>query len=343
MKNKKLFLLLALFAVVALAVSACAGAQGPEGPQGPPGPQGEPGPEGPAGPAGDSSMISAADLTCTECHNDTAIITGKEFLWENSVHGSGTAASYAGGRADCAGCHSGAEFSLMVAAGGSPADWEGTQLDVTHQDCRTCHQIHTTYTSEDWALETTASVDIFAAGVTFDGGEGNLCANCHQPRSLIADADADGNIQVTSTHWGPHHGPQAAMLLGVGGAGAVEGKPGSHYSLVENTCVTCHLGENANHSFEPNVANCQTCHQDIEDFDFSGLQTEVAGKLEELKAALEGAGLLAEDEPVVGTYPAAQAQALWNYIFVAHEDKSMGVHNPAYTRALLEESLAAFP
>jgi hypothetical protein len=286
-----------------------------------------------------------ADLTCTECHNDTAIITGKKVAWESSVHGSGTAAAYAGGRGGCAACHSGAAFSEMVAAGETPATWEGVSADVTHQDCRTCHQVHTTYTGDDWALETDADVAMIAfEGVTFEGGTGNLCGTCHQPRSEVAEADADGNIEITSTHWGPHHGPQTAMLLGIGGAGDVEGKAAGHYTLVENTCVSCHLGENDNHGFLPSVGACTECHADIEDFDVNGTQTEVEELIAELGELLEANGLydLEAGHPNVGVYPAAQAQATWNYIYIAVEDGSNGVHNPAYTKALLEASIAVF-
>jgi hypothetical protein len=233
----------------------------------------------------------------------------------------------------------------MVAAGATPDTWEGDIADVTHQDCRTCHEIHTTFTGADWALETTADVVLYAfEDVTYAGGDGNLCANCHQPRRQIAEADADGNIEVTSTHWGPHHGPQSAVLMGVGGAGeAAEGKPSAHYSMVEGTCSTCHLGEGDNHTFQPSIAACTGCHADIEDFDFSGLQTEVDEKLHELEEKLEAAGMYHDGHPVVGSYPAAQAQAMWNYIMLSVEDASHGVHNPSYTKALLEASLAAFP
>jgi hypothetical protein len=48
-----------------------------------------------------------------------------------------------------------------------------------------------------------------------------------------------------------------------------------------------------------------------------------------------------DGNPVVGSYPEAEAQALWNWIFIAHEDKSKGVHNSTYTEALLDSSLAA--
>jgi hypothetical protein len=232
----------------------------------------------------------------------------------------------------------------MVRAGLLPEEVEDASGEATHQDCRTCHQIHVTWTGADWALETTDPVVMYAfeEGTVYDGGSGNLCGRCHQPRRQIAEADADGNIEVTSTHWGPHHGPQTAMLMGIGGGGEAEGSPAAHYSMVGDTCVACHLVE-GNHTFAPDVAACQECHSGMETFDDTGLQTEVMEQLETLAGLLVAAGMWEEeaDEPVVGVYPAAEAQALWNYIFISHEDESMGVHNPTYTRALLEWSIAA--
>jgi hypothetical protein len=239
----------------------------------------------------------------------------------------------------------------MVAAGQNPGSVESGDPDPTRQDCRACHQIHTTYTAADWALETTDPVDFYALeGVTYDGGMGNLCATCHQPRHGIGEA-VDGMIEVED-HWGPHHGPQSAMLLGIVGAGDVEGSPSAHYSMVENTCVACHLGEGDSHTFEPDVDACQACHSGAEDFDIGGLQTEVQEMLDELEEALVAKGLLDEEgEPVLmldeegeaveTPYPADEAAALWNWIYIAQEDKSLGVHNPAYAKALLEASLAA--
>jgi hypothetical protein len=283
-----------------------------------------------------------AELTCIECHNDTSIIAGKQQAWSESIHGSGESTAYAGGREGCAGCHSGSKFKEMIAAGLGPDEVEGGDSAPTHQDCRTCHMIHTSYTSADWELTTVDPVSLYAfEDVTYDGGQGNLCAVCHQPRRPIDEADADGNIEVTSTHWGPHHGPQAAMLLGMGGAGD-EGSVSAHASMVENTCVSCHVGETDNHLFESDVASCAECHGDVENFDVNGSQTEVGEMLAELEELLVAKGMWNEEEghPVVGVYPAAEAQALWNYIFVAVEDSSLGVHNPGYTKALLEASIA---
>jgi hypothetical protein len=209
-------------------------------------------------------------------------------------------------------------------------------------DCRACHQIHTSYTAADWALETTAPVPMYAfTDLTYDGGMGNLCANCHQARRAIPEA-TDGMITVDSTHWGGHHGPEALLLLGAGGGGGVEGKPSAHYSMVENTCATCHLGgDNADHSFAPKVATCQACHADATSLDINGVQTEIETKLEEVKAALTANGLLDEAGTiVVGDYPEAKAAALWNFLLV-EEDKSLGVHNATYANALLDAALEA--
>ena len=289
---------------------------------------------------GTSSVFAQVQVAdCMACHNDTTVITGKQTGLSMAVHGTGTAFDYAGGRASCTACHSGASFSAMVAASQKPNEVE-VVTDVTRQDCRACHQIHTSYTEADWALETTAPVNLYALGETiFDGGKGNLCANCHQPRRVIAAPDADGNIDVTSTHWGPHHGPQSAMLLGIGGAGDVAGVASFHYRLAADTCVTCHVGPNANHTFEAVESTCLDCH--AEDQDLAGAQAAVEAKLVELHDLLEAKGMYHDGHPVVGSYPAAEAEALWNYILIAVEDGSCGAHNMPYTNALLDASIAA--
>jgi hypothetical protein len=346
MSKKKLLIIAGLLVLAALALSACqgaAGAQGPAGPAGaagPAGPAGAAGAAGPAGPAGADGKDAAA--TCKDCHNDTSGLTGKVEAWTTSVHGSGTAFAYAGGRSACAGCHAGSGFSGAIAAGKSNTEDMKTALaNPSRIDCRACHQIHTTYSKTDWGLETSTAVTLIATKAKFDGGMGNLCANCHQQRTPFPAA-TDGKVKVDSTHWGGHHGPESALLLGVGGVG-VDGKPTSHYTKVENTCVTCHMGgagEDANHSFTPQVTTCQKCHSDAKSLDVDGKQTEIKKLLEEVKAALTAKGLMdAKGTIVVGDYKTEYAAALWNYLLV-EEDKSDGVHNPGYAKALLELSLA---
>jgi hypothetical protein len=283
------------------------------------------------------------DLTCKECHNDTALITSKKYSWAESLHGAGTAFIEEGGNKSCAFCHSGATFSASVAAGVAWNAVESGDANPTHQDCRTCHQIHTTYTSADWALETDTAVTMVTAGATFDGGAGNLCANCHQARRYLANfVDKTDATKYTSAspRFNPHLSVQADMLMGLPGAG-VEAKAGSHYSMVENTCVGCHMGEAGSHRFAPELATCQKCHADAESFDINGKLTAIEEKLAELKAALQAANLLDADGAVIpGTWDANQATALWNY-GVIEEDASGGAHNPAYVMAMIEAALEA--
>ena len=133
-------------------------------------------------------------------------------------------------------------------------------------------------------------------------------------------------------------------MLGVAGAG-VEGDTSIHYRQVENTCVSCHLGENDGHTFEPQLATCQECHDGAENFDINGVQTEIQAMVDELGDLLVAEGVLDENSeaghPIVTEAPENVALALYNWIYVAHEDKSLGVHNPEYTRALLQAGLDA--
>jgi len=161
MKRKLLLIGLVLFA--GLIFAACAG------PQGEPGPPGPAGPAGPAGAAGAAApQMTATDLSCTQCHNDTTLITGKKTAWSESRHGMGEA-YLRGTSASCAGCHSGGGFSARIAAGLNPDEVEEGDPNPTRQDCRACHQIHTTFTNDDFALETTDPVDLFAIEVLLKG------------------------------------------------------------------------------------------------------------------------------------------------------------------------------
>jgi nitrate/TMAO reductase-like tetraheme cytochrome c subunit len=346
MSIKKVLLLVGILIAAAFVLTACAGEPGPAGPQG------EPGPAGPQGEPGPAATL--ADLTCTECHNDSSALVAKVYQWEESNHSTaGAAWIEEAGRQSCAACHSGASFVDAVAAGQNFDTYgtaEGITLpDATPQDCRTCHVIHTTYTGEDFALRTADPVAMVASGQTFDKGTGNLCVNCHQGRRYMpsfASKDASGNAipgqyDVTS-RFNPHLSNQADMLLGVGGAGDVAGSPAAHYTMTDNACVTCHLGDSANHTFEASVSACVACHTDAEDTDVNGAVTATQEKFDALLAALIEAGLVNESGSAIAAKNVDEATAwpVWVYGFIL-EDGSMGVHNPKYTNALLDAALAA--
>lgn len=177
-------------------------------------------------------------------------------------------------------------------------------------------------------------------GGTFDGGKDNLCANCHQIRNDLPVATG-GNIDLgTNTRFGTHYGVEAQMLLGEGGL-MVTGSPNTHYQVVGDACVTCHMGEENNHTYLPAVARCQPCHAGAEDFDIGDTQTECQAMLDEVHALLVASGIMSDDgRSIPGVYPEAVASAMWDYKLVAY-DASNGVHNPAFAKALLQQGLDA--
>ncbi|MDH3247590.1 MAG: hypothetical protein OEQ47_01405 [Acidimicrobiia bacterium] len=331
---------------VALALASCAGDAGPAGPAGATGPAG---PQGPPGPAGSAAELDVANLSCTECHNDTTIIWSKEAQFrEASVHGTGEA-FIRGESTNCAGCHGHEGAKARINAGLPPHDASVEGItNVSPYDCRTCHQIHTTYTGEDFALTGGAQpVDLEYSPGTYDGGDGNLCSNCHQSRNefpVLTGAEG-AELEITSNRFGPHHGIEAQMMLGEG-AFLVDDDSSPHYANVEDTCVGCHMGEERNHTYEPEVERCQACHSDAESFDIDGTQTEVMELMEQLKVLLIDAGVVdLELDPegartVTGVFPEEVVAARWNYMMVL-EDHSMGVHNPSYVKAMLEAAIAA--
>jgi len=105
------------------------------------------------------------------------------------------------------------------------------------------------------------------------------------------------------------------------------------------------MGDGASHSFEPQLATCQGCHEGVEDFNVNGFLTGFEEKYAELEAALLAKGMLSKAadgtiSTVPGTYEEGPAQALFFYNLV-HEDGSEGIHNPVYFTALMDNALAA--
>jgi hypothetical protein len=360
MSIKKILILTSFLIAGLFILAACAGPAGPVGPAGPAGPVG---PAGPAGPAGVSPK--AADLACTQCHNDTTLIAGKQYAWQMSKHGTENEDWLAEGTTQaCSACHSGAAYIARMTASQSFADW-GAAKDITLPDttpitCRACHTIHTAYTPDDFALRSTAAVPMVVSGQTFDKGMGNLCVTCHQARRYLANfaaKDASGNpiagkVDV-SARFNPHLSNQSDMMLGVGGGGTVQGSPAGHYKMTTDSCVTCHLGESANHTFVANVSACLACHDDAKadsngfidvKFDANGVgaRAEIQAKYDALKKALTDAKQLDETGAAVAVKGVDEAAAfpLWVYGYIT-EDGSMGVHNPDYANALLDAALKA--
>jgi hypothetical protein len=103
-------------------------------------------------------------------------------------------------------------------------------------------------------LRASAPVDLWMGDVTgttltVDIGAGNLCSNCHQPRPYDWEAALFGtadSVTITTSRYGPHHGPQSTVLTAQGGYEfSGEDYTSSAHRGAEDGCVTCHMAEPA--------------------------------------------------------------------------------------------------
>jgi len=134
-------------------------------------------------------------------------------------------------------------------------------------------------------------------------------------------------------------------VVDVNTALGVEGKESPHMK-VEDTCVGCHMGDAKNHTFAAEVSTCVKCHSDATDATGGEeFVTGIDGKVKQLEEALLAKNLIVASaeggySAVAGSYDAKTAGAMFAY-FLFEEDKSGGVHNPAYFNALLDAALLA--
>lgn len=328
--------------ILALAVAAGCTKEGPAGPAGPTGADGTDGTDGVDG-----------NASCIQCH--TIEYMGQiEEQYAMSGHSAGLYVGYAGGRNGCAMCHSDEGFRETQHTG---LDTTAADIPIpTHIQCSTCHSFHQTLDFEndgpDYAVRENGPVDLLMYRgmepvVSLDfGNNSNLCLNCHQPRRAGPEDDGTGNFTITSTHYGPHHGPQGTFLQGIGGAeiGVGYPEPGSA-THKQAGCTGCHMHEYANeeggHTWKVPVASCTPCHEGTETLDINGVQTEIEDLIAQLTEKLHELGVVDEEgHPIPGTYPLVQAQAYYNLAGLV-DDRSNGVHNPSYIKQLVTNSINA--
>lgn len=354
MKLREIIRLLFIVSLVLFIIPSCVK-------EGPPGLDGADGTDGVNGTDG-----ADGDVTCIVCHNQTNKDAVKS-QFATSVHAMSVVQytgqytyEYAGAgdaRRECAICHTHEGFVEWQFTGNPIVENENGITYPHALNCETCHSGHVSFDFEndgqDYALRASGPVTL----LMFDdpnrqidfGTSSNLCVNCHQPRTAGPVADEDGNFNITSSHWGPHHGPQSTILEGIGGyevAGSVD-YPGtkSHPHRNQAGCTTCHMHDfsagEGGHTFSPSLASCTQCHGEQDNFDVEGVQTEVEELIHELQVKLNEAGAVDDDGNLVaGTYPITVAGAAYNYAMM-EDDRSMGVHNPDYIIALLKNSIGS--
>jgi len=158
--------------------------------------------------------------------------------------------------------------------------------------------------------------------------------------TVIFDIPVATHAYISSTHAGPHHGPQANLWSGQA-AGTVDG---TAYAPHAPGCVSCHMGPESGHSFHPVEGNCAVCHSSDK---LPGLDA-TADRLEEIALALaakhavhiddsweSGDALFGAVHPVYASLARADFNAWWDFTLIM-EDRSKGAHNPTYVNTLLD-------
>jgi len=152
MKRLEKVLALAMFALVAIGLSAC------------------------------ERKITRTEVvqqpaSCFGCHSDTnTVLVAAQQQWEHSRHSSGRTLNENDGT--CKGCHTSEGFIARITGTTVPDEIQ----DATAIHCFTCHAPHT---NGDFRLRVRTPVTL-ANFTTYDLGEGNLCATCHQARRDVA-------------------------------------------------------------------------------------------------------------------------------------------------------------
>jgi hypothetical protein len=282
----------------------------------------------------------------------------KQVQYEKSTHRLG--GNFERATASCAPCHTHQGFLERIATGATETATD--VLDPAPINCRTCHQIHTTFTAADYALTVSGPNDLIfneGQGPVDFGPVGNLCSQCHQGRTLSPFPVPGGDpVTITSSRYGYHHGPQAQIFGGTGAfslGSTIPTGPSAHgRSVNDDACGTCHMGQAfgeqaGGHTWKmtyeyhgsdvENIAGCLDCHTTLTTFDYIGLQTLVEEKLDDLATELMRIGVMRPDHYAkTGTWPADVAAAFVNWQMI-EEDRSLGVHNPPYVVAILTASV----
>ena len=271
---------------------------------------------------GAKMSTSLDEGVCNVCHAGGGHhVKGLELA--NAAHSDKTAQAwtYPTGpdRQACVRCHSGAGYASFIQNPKEMASWDNSMQTAS---CATCHDPHSD--ANKFQLRVTGN-PVEANGITKDFGLSATCVECHNGRTVAADAQKGSYAhysaagEMLSDSGGVTYGqtvPNSPHAIMVGTAPVKdpsdpEGKIMLFGGDVPGSCVTCHMtkapsdpkdpnlykvGEHSFNTVSPDgsfdyVAACQTCHAGVQDFNFQAkADYDGNGKAETVQQ--EVAGLL---------------------------------------------------
>ena len=267
--------------------------------------------------------VSLSSEVCGVCHGEP-LRHARFQQWQLSAHANYELAIEEGEEGSCSRCHTANGFLtwLPVLLGEEPGDplediavsWTA---DETHpQTCATCHDPHSMGTTTGISTNATVRISgntppLIAGFQVFGAGRGAICMTCHNSRrGLHNDATWDATVADGDMARASHGSAQTDLLMGENAYLVNVGIRGNH-SLVEDTCVNCHMEQTpppdllsynqggTNHTFYASEEICSNCHGAA--FNAEGVQSAFDATLEGLKGLVEEAILdLITDLTVAG-------------------------------------------
>jgi len=357
---KRFFVYLLSIAATAAIIMSCEGPAGPKGDAGATGADGKDGKD--------------ASLSCTACHGNDDV----DFImaqYDLSRHNKGIVYEEEAGRIACGACHSGDGFAESVELNQPNAATKAT----SKINCQACHPIHEKFTTEDFALRVKGAITLLHTGAVVDFKNGNTCARCHQARSyaeITTDTYTPSKASATSTfsRFGPHYGVHANVyaMKGLYEIPGPETIPNFNpHATLAGGCVTCHMGSSptnpavGGHSFKMTAAqfvnaakdgyvvpSCIGCHGDVPKYSAAAIQNDVKAKIAEIRTLLVAKQMIDTSQAITADgyqplgeyfiggkeYTKIQAQIVLNYFYIM-KDRSLGVHNPNYVKAIITNTL----
>lgn len=304
--------------------------------------------------------------SCGRCHTEEHHPTFEE--WQTSGHANFALDEHNATGSSCVKCHNGEWFVRIQINGEDPPAED--LAEGTHVTCATCHDPHGNGFENQLRVDPTATMIIPFDDTEVNAGKANTCLACHNGRRNRGDMENT----IAKGGRGFHANSQGPMIFGVGGFefdGYEYDKSHPHNSWNEEKCITCHMYskefedfENpaiVGHSFAPKIESCNVCHtfatsEEMEAYKEEFINGTLAMLLEfetiwPAEWKTEDAGVFdlnnkpsSSDPPSTDGPPLNDPigdqyrQAWWNYEYV-REDASKGVHNPAYSRGLLQSAI----
>ncbi len=191
-----------------------------------------------------------------------------------------SAVDHGGFSGSCVRCHTSVGFAELNGDYGSTSVWPDGDGFIT---CNGCHDGVNYPTASNSRLRLDGDAVLFdndagdgtARLVVPDAGPSATCIYCHQGRE--SGLSVENAVAASDTHRfiNRHYLAAAAILFGTNARAAYE-YPGQSYASTNTfsshpadltLCVDCHLRGTVDHTFNPQVSDCDGCHTGITDFE----------------------------------------------------------------------------